>query len=111
MCNERPKTVQNSCNTLTSEVEDNTVHCSTIKELWKSIGSFYSNKDNLHQIYDLTLSLFQPDKRGKTNSQINTTFNRLFEQWCDLLPITNNIDSMCSQQEQLGAVLFYGFTS
>ena len=55
------------CYTLNIEIEDNTIHCSAIKELWESIMSLYFRKDDLHHIYDLTLSLFQHKKRGKTN--------------------------------------------
>ena len=42
------------CLTFTAEVKDNTIHYQTIKELWESIESLYSRKDNLHKIYDLT---------------------------------------------------------
>ena len=45
------------CNTFTVEVEDYTIHCQIVKELLKSIESLYFGKDNLHQIYNLTLSL------------------------------------------------------
>ena len=38
----------------TSEVEYNTIHYNTIKELWESIGLLYFGEDNLHQINGLT---------------------------------------------------------
>ena len=59
--------------------------------------SLYSSNDDLHQIYDLTLSLFQLDGRDKTNTQIYIEFNHVYEQWNAFLPIINDIDAMCSQ--------------
>ena len=68
------------CNTLTIEVEDNIVYCQIVKELWESIGSLYSKKDNLHQIYYLTLSLLQPDVNGNPLSHIYTDCHHFFQQ-------------------------------
>ena len=40
-------------NTLESEVQDNTNHCETIKELKKFLNeNIYSGKENLTQLYD-----------------------------------------------------------
>ena len=67
-------------NSLDGEVQDNTIHCETVKELWEFLKSLYSGKDSLTQLYDLCQALFHLDGKGKTLSQIYTEYNRIFEQ-------------------------------
>ena len=75
-------------------------------ELWESIKSLYFGKDNLHQIYGLTLSLLQPDVNAKILSQIYIDCHYIFQQWIFLLPITNDVNAMHSQREQFEIMCF-----
>lgn len=93
-------------NTIDSTVISLVNHCEFVKELMEYLEFLYSGKGNLSWMYDVCKSFYRAEKQDQTLMNYFMTFNKTYEEFNTLLPISPDVKIHQTQCEQMAIMSF-----
>ncbi|XP_019160728.1 PREDICTED: uncharacterized protein LOC109157283 [Ipomoea nil] len=76
-------------------------HCKSAKEVWDLVNKWFSGANNLRKLYQLSQDVHRPSQKGRDIRDYYYDFKNMSEALCAAMPITDEVDKMKKQRDQL----------